>query len=102
MFTLSAQAGKVYISDTRSGSKKIYVTDIRSEADMFVYFVSDGNDAIKSFLWYKVDDRNEAEWVIYYVQDRNDADLIIYVVDDKNSACSISGENRKQNTIPNE
>ena len=86
MFTLPALSAKVYVSNERNGTKKVYVTSIRSEAQMFVYFVKDQNEATKTYLWFNVTDRNNADMIIYYVNEKNQADLVIYMVKDKNSA----------------
>jgi len=86
LLSASAFSGKVYISSDQQDAKKVYITNNRSQADMFVYFVSDQNEANETYLWFKVDDRNNADMIIHYVEDENRADLIIYVVDDKNSA----------------
>ena len=86
MFTLPAFSAKVYISNERNGAKKVYVTSIRTEAQMFVYFVKDKNEATKAYLWFNVIDRNRADMIIYYVSEKNQADIVIYIVKDKNSA----------------
>ena len=93
MITLPAFSAKVYVSNERNGAKKVYVTSIRSEAQMFVYFVKDQNEAAKPYLWFKVTDRNSADMIIYYVNEKNQADMIIYIVKDKNSAGS--GQKKK-------
>jgi len=88
MFSLPGFSGKVYVSSERNGAKKVFITDNRTQAQMFVYFVKDQNEATKQYLWFKVTDRNNADMSIYYVTDKNQADLIIYLVKDKNSAGS--------------
>jgi len=86
VISLQGFSGKVYVSSDSHGAKKVYITKNRSEANMFVYFVSDQNQANKPYLWYKVSDRNTANSIIHYVHDKNTADLIIYIVHDKNEA----------------
>lgn len=86
MFTLPAYSAKVYLSNERNGAKKVYVTSIRSEAQMFVNFVKDQNEATKPYLWFNVTDRNNADMIIYYVSEKNQADMVIYIVKNKNSA----------------
>jgi hypothetical protein len=82
----SSLAIKVYVSRDRIAGKKVYITQNRWEAQMFVFYVQDPNQANKPYLWYEVRDRNTASLTISYVMDHNQADLIIYIVTDKNLA----------------
>jgi hypothetical protein len=60
---------------------KVYVTDVRMDADLIVFETSDVWAAEEPEIWFYTDVQGEADWVVCLVSSRWDADLIIYRTD---------------------
>ena len=59
-------------------TKKVYVTDNPSEANIIVFKSEWKSDAAKeSGLWFFTEWKNEADMLIYFTEIRSEADLII-------------------------
>ncbi|MBZ0241767.1 MAG: DUF6150 family protein [Bacteroidales bacterium] len=74
------------VSNPVNADLKVYVTAIRSEADLIVYFVSDPGFSNAPGLWYLESDVNLSDTTLYYVQDRSSSDLVIYITNTKSEA----------------
>ena len=73
---------KVYRVDCAASAElKVYVSDVRMDADLVVFETSDMWEATEPEVWYYTDVLGEADRVVCFTRSRWDADLIIYRTD---------------------
>jgi hypothetical protein len=65
---------------------RVFVTDIRSEADLIVYETTDQWAATEGPIWCYTDIRSEADKIVYFTATQSDADLIVYMTDIQSDA----------------
>lgn len=65
---------------------KVFVTDIRSEAHLVVYEMTDEWAAIESSIWCYTDIRGAADKVVYFTSTPWEADLTIFRTDIRSDA----------------
>ena len=70
---------KVYRIDCSAEAElKVYVTDIRMDADLIVFETDDMWAASEPGIWWYTDIKGEADCVVCFTRSPWDADLIIY------------------------
>jgi len=70
---------KVYRADcTGEADLKVYVTDVRFDADLIVFETTDEWAATEPEIWYYTGAMSRADRVICFTESRWEADLIIY------------------------
>lgn len=73
---------KVYRVDSSAEAElKVYVTDVRMDADLIVFETTDEWAATEPEIWYYTDVMSLADRVICFAKSRWEADLIIYRTD---------------------
>jgi len=73
---------KVYrVECTAEAELKVYVTDIRMDADLIVFETDDMWAATEPGIWYYADVMSQAERAICFTRSRWDADLVVYRTD---------------------
>jgi hypothetical protein len=65
---------------------KVFVTDIRSEADLVVYETTDAWAATESQIWCYTDIQSDADKIVYFTDSQFEADLTIYKTDIQSDA----------------
>lgn len=72
-----AKAQKVYVvKDENEANMTIHITRYLNEADLVVYRTDDPEQAESIGMWYFVDSKLKADWLIYYTT-KEEADLNI-------------------------
>ena len=70
---------KVYRVDCSAEAElKVFVTDIRMDADLIVFETNDMWEATEPGVWWYTDIMSEADCVVCFTKSPWDADLIIY------------------------
>jgi len=64
----------------------VFVTDIRSEADLIVYETTDQWAATEGSIWCYTDIQSEADKKVYFTDAQWDANLVIYKTDVQSDA----------------
>lgn len=83
---------KLYKTEIASGAQlKVFVTDIRSEADVIVYETTDAWAATEPTIWCYTDIQSEADKVVYFTQSAWEADLVIFKTDISSDAEWVNG-----------
>ncbi len=73
---------KMFCVDCAANAElKVYVTDIRLDADLVVFETSDMWAATEPEIWYYTDVQGEADRVMCFTNSLWDADLIVYKTD---------------------
>jgi hypothetical protein len=73
---------KLYRTDIASTADiKVFVTEIRSEADLVIYETTDVWAASESPIWCYTDIQTDADKSICFVDSVFDADLVVYKTD---------------------
>ena len=73
---------KLYrVECTAEAELKVYVTDIRMDADLIVFETDDMWAATEPGIWYYTDVMSQADRVVCFTHSRWDADLIVYRTD---------------------
>jgi len=70
---------------------KVYVTDVRLDADLVVFETTDEWAATEPEIWYYTGKMSLADRVVCFTDSRWEADLVIYQTDIKPDAGWISG-----------
>ncbi len=84
---------KLFKTDSASAANvKVFVTDIRSEADLVMYESTDQWAATESQVWCYTDIQSEADKTVYFTTSRWEADLIVYKTDVQSDAGWVNGE----------
>ncbi len=69
---------------------KVFVTDIRSEADLIAYKTSDAWAATESQIWCYTDIRSEANKAVCFVDMAFEADIVVFITDIQSDACWVN------------
>jgi len=78
---------KLYKTDIASEANvKVFVTGIRSEADLVVYETTDTWAATESQIWCYTGIQSEADKIVYFTGSAFEADLVIYKTDIQSDA----------------
>jgi len=64
----------------------VFVTDIRSEADLIVYETTSQWEATEGPVWCYTDIRSEADKIVHFTDAQWDADLTVYKTDIQSDA----------------
>ncbi len=68
-------------------TKKVYITDNPSEANIIVFKSEWKSDAKKeSGLWFFTEWKNEADMLVYFTEIRSESDIVIYYTTYKDEA----------------
>ena len=86
LFSFSAQAAQIYITDYASDADaKVYVTQYQSDANCIVYETAYKSDNAPG-VWYFTKYKSDARATIFYTKYKSDASLIVYFTKYKSDA----------------
>jgi|688.fasta_scaffold00957_17 hypothetical protein len=77
----------VFISPTKNGDYKVFVTKNKYEADLWVWETESRYEAKKQEqIWFRTTDRYNSNFSVSLVQSKYSSDLVIYYTDSKYQA----------------
>lgn len=83
---------RIYRTDVASDADlKVYISDIRSEAELIVFETTDAWAATDAAVWTYTQIRSEADKAVYFTESQWEADLIIYRTEVQPDAGWVSG-----------
>lgn len=74
------------VDSAASADLKVFVTDIRSEADLVIFETTDAWAATESQIWCYTDIQSEANKTVYFTDSAGEADLSVFKTDVQSDA----------------
>jgi len=98
LFVSSAKGQYVkYIKNPYQAKYRVFITNKPNEADQWIFRVKNPTDIRKAAEWYIVENPQlfKEAITLYKVDEKNEADIVVYYVNTRDSA--IIRSNKKQN-----